>query len=63
MNRAADWNEFFALLKDVDVPEGFLSMEDRNQGIYARDPFDGWAEPPENPDDEIASESAPRASA
>ncbi len=41
MNRYADWNEFFALLKDVDVPADFLSMEDRNQGICARDPFEG----------------------
>ncbi|CAH2798955.1 MAG: hypothetical protein CBCREVIR_1957 [Candidatus Burkholderia crenata] len=45
MNRYADWNEFFALLKDVDVPADSLSMEDRNQGICARDPFEGWVEP------------------
>jgi hypothetical protein len=65
MNQYADWNEFFALLKDVDVPEDFPSEEDRNQGIRTRDPFEGWEEPTENSGDEIesGSGSAPRASA
>ncbi|WP_158941124.1 hypothetical protein [Burkholderia sp. S171] len=63
MNRSADWDEFFALLKDLDVPADFLSMEDRNQGISAREPFDGWEEPIESAGDETESESAPRASA
>jgi hypothetical protein len=65
MNRNADWDKFFALLKDVDVPEDFLSTENRNQGICTRDPFDGWEEPTENSGDEIKIESgsAPRASA
>jgi hypothetical protein len=65
MNQYADWNEFSALLKDVEVPEDFLSTEDRDQGICTRDPFEGWEEPTENSGDEIKieSESAPRASA
>ena len=53
MNQYADWNEFSALLKDVEVPEDFLSTEDRDQGICTRDPFEGWEEPTENSGDEI----------
>jgi hypothetical protein len=63
MNRNADCDEFSALLKEVHVPENFLGAEDRNQGISARDPFDGWEEPTENSGAEIKSGSAPRASA
>ncbi|WP_035566485.1 hypothetical protein [Caballeronia sordidicola] len=65
MNQYADWDEFFALLKHVDVPEDFLSTEDRNQGICTRDPFEGWKEPTEKSGDEIIIESgsAPHASA
>ena len=53
MNQYADWNEFFALLKDVDVPGDFLSTENRDQVICARDPFNGWEEPTENSGAEI----------
>jgi antitoxin VapB len=35
---------FFASLEGVDVPEDFLSPEERNQGVQDRDPFEGWKE-------------------
>ncbi|MEA3111148.1 MAG: hypothetical protein QOG58_947 [Caballeronia sp.] len=50
MNQDNDWDEFFALLEDAEVPRDFLSMENRKQVICARDPFEGWEEPPDNSD-------------
>jgi antitoxin VapB len=44
MNGYAGWSEFLALLKGVDVPADFLSTEERNQGVWDRDPFEGWEE-------------------
>ena len=42
--RPLDWESFFALAADVEVPEDFLDERDRNQGISTRDPFEGWQE-------------------
>ena len=38
------WEEFFELLKEVEVPDGFLSPEERDQGEHRPDPFEGWKE-------------------
>lgn len=38
------WNDFFAALKNADVPANFLDTLDRNQGVQDRDPFAGWHE-------------------
>jgi antitoxin VapB len=32
------WKEIFALLDEIDVPEDFLSAEERNQGIPQEPP-------------------------
>lgn len=42
--KPATWDDFFAVLKDADVPAGFLDAHERDQGTQARDPFDGWSE-------------------
>lgn len=43
--KPATWDDFFAALKDADVPPaGFLDANERNQGTQARDPFEGWRE-------------------
>jgi antitoxin VapB len=42
--RPDNWDSFLALLKDADVPENFLSPEERDQGVHDRDPFEGWEE-------------------
>ena len=42
--RPHDWESFFALAAEVDVPEDFLDERDRNQGLSTRDPFEGWQE-------------------
>jgi antitoxin VapB len=42
--RHPDWDRFFALLKDAEIPEDFLSAEERDQGPQDRDPFEGWEE-------------------
>jgi antitoxin VapB len=36
-----NWSDFFLALKQADVPEDFLSPQDRNQGAQNRDPLDG----------------------
>ena len=36
-----NWSDFFLALKQADVPEDFLSSQDRNQGVQNRDPLDG----------------------
>lgn len=41
--RPADWDGFFALRDQVDVPEGFLTT-DRDQGASRVDPFADWSE-------------------
>lgn len=42
--KPATWDEFFAILKETDVPDDFLSTKERNQGVHNRDPFEGWKE-------------------
>lgn len=42
--KPATWDAFFAALKRVDVPAGFLSEQERDQGPQDRDPFEGWSE-------------------
>lgn len=42
--RPNDWDSFFAVLKEADVPADFLSPEQRDQGVHDRDPFEGWVE-------------------
>jgi antitoxin VapB len=42
--KPADWDSFFATLKDVDVPVDFLSKKERKQQMQDRDPFKGWSE-------------------
>lgn len=38
------WDGFFALLKDAEVPDDFLSAAERKSSAQTRDPFDGWSE-------------------
>ncbi|MCL2102478.1 MAG: type II toxin-antitoxin system RelB/DinJ family antitoxin [Syntrophorhabdaceae bacterium] len=42
--KPATWDDFFAALKDADVPADFLDTAERNQGAQDRDPFVGWRE-------------------
>lgn len=35
------WNEFFEVLRGADIPDNFLSPQDRKQGTSTRDPLDG----------------------
>jgi antitoxin VapB len=42
--RPHDWESFFALAAEVEVPEDFLDERDRSQGFSTRDPFEGWQE-------------------
>lgn len=42
--RPANWDDFFAVLKDTNVDANFLDKNDRSQGTQSRDPFDGWKE-------------------
>ncbi len=42
--KPADWDGFFAALKDTKIPADFLSETERAQAAETRDPFDGWAE-------------------
>lgn len=32
------WKQIFAMLEDIDVPEDFLSPEERNQGVPREPP-------------------------
>ena len=43
-SRPPTWYGFFAALAGAEVPEGFLSDQERNQEISERDPFAGWSE-------------------
>jgi len=36
-----NWSDFFLALKETEVPDDFLSPQDRKQGISTRDPLDG----------------------
>ena len=38
------WDGFFEALADTDVPDDFLSPEERRQPFQDRDPFEGWRE-------------------
>jgi antitoxin VapB len=39
------WDGFFEALKGVEIPDDFLSEQDRDQGVEEyRDPFEGWVE-------------------
>jgi antitoxin VapB len=38
------WDGFFDALRDVGVPNDFLSNEGRDQGTQGRDPFEHWQE-------------------
>ena len=38
--KPANWDGFFAALKDADVPADFLSASERQQGTQDRDPFE-----------------------
>jgi len=44
--KPSTWDDFFAALKDVQVPDDFLDVEERRQeqGFQARDPVAGWTE-------------------
>jgi len=42
--KPASWDEFFAILKEADVPDDFLGPKERNQGVHHRDPFEDWKE-------------------
>lgn len=42
--KPADWDDFFAALKDADVPTDFLDERERNQVAQSRDPFQEWSE-------------------
>ncbi|HHK9554125.1 AbrB/MazE/SpoVT family DNA-binding domain-containing protein [Enterobacter sichuanensis] len=35
------WDNFFRMLANTDVPDSFLSKEERNQSVTTRDPLDG----------------------
>ena len=39
-----NWDNFFSLLKNSNVPEDFLNPTGRNQPTQNRDPFEGWNE-------------------
>jgi antitoxin VapB len=42
--KPATWNDFFAALKNADVPDDFLDENERNQSTQDRDPFEDWSE-------------------
>ena len=42
--KPANWDDFFAALKGVKAPAGFLGKTARKQTAEERDPFDGWRE-------------------
>jgi antitoxin VapB len=36
-----NWSDFFLALEETDVPDDFLSPQERKQGAPTRDPLDG----------------------
>ena len=42
--RPPTWESFFAAVADAEVPDEFLSDQERDQGVADRDPFAGWRE-------------------
>jgi len=36
-----NWSDFFLALHQADVPDDFLSPQDRKQGVQNRDPLEG----------------------
>jgi len=42
--KPSNWDEFFAMLKQDDVPADFLTPENREKGLHERDPFSDWTE-------------------
>lgn len=44
-NKPRSWEDFFEGARQAEVPSDF--MEDREQGVVTRDPFEGWSEPGE----------------
>lgn len=42
--RPNDWDEFFRLRDQTEVPDDFLSPEERKMDDTTRDPFEGWEE-------------------
>lgn len=42
--KPSTWDDFFAALKDAEVPDDFLNADERRQGVQARDPVAGWTE-------------------
>jgi antitoxin VapB len=43
-NRPTNWDGFFEALNDVNVPNDFLSAEERKQAVQNRDTFKGHRE-------------------
>ena len=39
--KPSNWDNFFSLLKNSNVPEDFLNPSERNQQTQNRDPFEG----------------------
>ena len=39
--RIKSWDNFLRMLAETDVPDTFLSKEERNQSVTTRDPLDG----------------------
>lgn len=44
IEKPSTWDGFFAALAMTDVPDDFLSEDERDQGVHDRDPFEGWRE-------------------
>ena len=42
--KPAGWDDFFAVLKDTEVPVDFLDEKERGQDSQDRDPFEDWRE-------------------
>ncbi|MEQ1602019.1 MAG: type II toxin-antitoxin system VapB family antitoxin [Methylophilaceae bacterium] len=42
--KPADWDGFFSAIKNLDVPEDFLTEREKPQVADNRDPFAGWVE-------------------
>ena len=41
--KPANWDDFFAALQHVEIPEDFLSAAERQQPPQEQDPFAGWS--------------------